>query len=107
MPKDKQLPKNESDKMEKLIECIDNLCFVIDSLKNAQNVENIQMLMNIHTSLKEIGNSYSNDGCLNKIHHELKILNKTIIMSALILSATKNPEKTLQEYHKIIEQYLN
>ena len=92
---------------DQLIKSIEDLCFVIDNLKNQVPQNNSQILTDIFLSLKEIGNGHTNDGCLRQIHHELKILNKTLIMSALLISATKNPEKTLNKYHEIIDQYLN
>ena len=90
---------------ERLIDAIDKLSFIIDNTRQHTNNNYSQHLIDIMVTLKEIGNGYKNDGCLKKIHHELRLLNKTVIMSALLLSATKNPEKTLKEYHKIIEQY--
>ena len=104
MPQNKE--KNYTVNLEHLIESIENLTFTRENTKK-QNNDYSSILMNIFTALKEIGNGYPKDGCLNKIHHELRILNKTLIMSALLISATKNPEKTLNEYHKIIDQYLN
>ena len=100
------MPQKNNLNLKYLIESIENLTFTIENIKQ-QHLDYSQILMNIFTSLKEIGNGYKNDGCLSKIHHELRILNKTLIMSALLLSATKEPEKTLNEYHKIIDQYLD
>jgi len=93
--------------MENLTEAIDKLAFIIETTNTHKNKDYSQNLIDILVSLKEIGNGFNGKGCLDKIHHELKLLNKTIIMSALLLSATKNPEKTLNEYQKIIEQYLD
>ena len=87
-----------------LIESIDRLANIIDITKSNQYKDYNQILVDIIFYLKETNNSHRE--CLDKIHHELKILNKTIIMAALLISATKNPEKTLNEYQKIIEQYL-
>lgn len=98
--------KNTNINLEHLIESIENLTFKIENTRNKNN-DYSSILINIFTALKEIGNGFKNDGCLNKIHHELRILNKTLIMSALLISATQNPEKTLNEYNKILEQYLN
>ena len=99
--------KNEQNELnERLIDAIEKLSFLIDSAKN-QNNDYSQHFMDIFVSLKEIGKGYTNDGCLYKIHHELRLLNKTLIMAALLISATKTPEQTLQEYHKIIKQYLD
>ena len=96
------MPQNNKE----LTEVIDKLAFEIDIL-NHQHKDYSKEIINIMTSLKEIGKGYNNDGCLDKIYHELQLLNKTIIMTALLISATKNPEKTLNQYNKIIEQYLN
>lgn len=95
MPQTKQI--NKIDQTERLIEAVENLSFSIDNLKANSSRDYSPYLTNIFISLK----------ILDKIQHELHILNKTFIMSALLLSATKNPEKTLNEYHKIIDQYLN
>ena len=89
---------------ESLVDAVDNLAFAIDTLRSQQTKDYTDILIDIFTALKGIG--HNNQENLNKIHHELHILNKTIIMSALLISATKNPEKTLNEYQKIIEQYL-
>ena len=102
MPK-QTAPVNENDELIKVIE---NLTFTIE-MANKQNNDYSPYLQNIMVALKEIGKGYNNDGCLHKIHHELRLLNKTLIMSALLISATKNPEQTLNEYNKIIEHYLN
>ncbi len=81
---------------ERLIEAVENLSFSISCLKNYRPKDYTDRLMEIFLSLKT----------LDKIQYELHLLNKTIIMSALLLSAAKNPEKTLNEYNKIINQYL-
>lgn len=95
----------QDNKIEKLTETIDKLAFVIDTTR--PNRDYSQYFVDIMVALKELGNGYRNDGCLNKIHHELHLLNKTLIISALILGATKNPEKTLDDYNKIIKDYLD
>ena len=93
-----------SNEQSNLIEAINRLTDTIDTTKPNQYTDYNQILVNIILSLKEINDS--NREYLDKINHELKILNKTIIMAALLISAIKNPEKTLNEYQKIIEQYL-
>ena len=93
--------------MDNLVESIEKLAFIIDTTTNHQNKDYTQVFIDNLVALREIGTGFDGKGCLNQIHHELKLLNKTIIMSALLISATKNPEKTLNEYNRIIEQYLN
>lgn len=104
MPKtNEQLP----DQTERLINAIDDLNFNIDNMKKYYDKDYSSILTNIILSLKEIGNLYTNDGCLNKIHDDLKHLNKTMLLIALLISTNQNPENTLQQYSKIIEQHLN
>ena len=96
---------SKTDQNERLIDAIDKLAFVIN---NAQQTKDYSPIFtDIIVGLKEIGNGYNNDGCLKKIYQELRLLNKTLIMSALILGATKNPEKTLNNYKNIIDEYIN
>ncbi len=103
----KTIPQTDkSEQIERLIHGIDNLSFNIERL-HSQNRDYSQFFIQIIMALKETGNGMTGNGCLKKIHQELRLLNKTMIMSALLLSATKDPEKTLNEYHKIIEQYIN
>ena len=90
----------QKEQTERLIDAVEKLAFVIDDSKRFQPKDYSQIFMNILMSLN------SNNDYLDKIHHELKKLNKTIIMSALLTSAIKNPEKTLNEYRKIIDMYL-
>jgi len=101
MPQPKQDTFNQT---ERLIDAIDSLSYGISLIKDKDYT---QILIGLMSSLKEIGNGYTGDGCLNKIHHELKILNKNIILAALLTSAPENPEQTLNEYNKVIEKYLN
>ena len=91
---------------ERLIEAIENLGFVLNNSKHLQQQDYSDTLLNIFISLKEIGYGYPNNGCLGNIHKDLRLLNKTIILAALLMGATKEPEKTLQEYKKIIDIYL-
>ena len=101
------MPQTKHDKFnqtERLIDAIDNLSFGISLIKDK---DYSQRLIDIMSLLKEIGNGYAGDGCLNKIHHELQMLNKNIILAALLTSVPENPEKTLNEYNKIIEKYAN
>ena len=90
----------KTEQTERLIEAIDKLSFIIDTSKCLQKNDYSQILMGLLTSAN------SNNEHLNKIYNELKNLNKTIIMSALLLGATKNPEKTLQDYKEIINMYI-
>ena len=99
------MQKNKEQTYE-LICAIEKLCCTIEDAASFQNRDYSQIFINIFTVLKEIGVGYKNDGCLQKIHKELHLLNKTLIMSALLISATKDPERTLDKYYKIIEQYL-
>ncbi len=91
---------------ERFIEAIENLGFNIDTLKPHLGKDYSSILVDIIFALKEIGYGNGKDGCLDKIHRELKLLNKTIIMAALLIGATKNPEQTLKQYNNIVEQYL-
>jgi len=92
---------------ERLIDVLDSLNFSIEGLRGINGYDYSIPLMELSNSLREIGNGYRDEGCLKKIHQELHLLNKTLIMSALLLSATKKPEETLKEYQKIIKEYLD
>ncbi|MBQ6109956.1 MAG: hypothetical protein IJL05_01095 [Alphaproteobacteria bacterium] len=91
---------------ERFIESIENLGFNIDTLKPYLGKDYSSILVDMLFALKEIGYGNSKEGCLDKIHHELKILNKTIIIAALLMCTPKDPERTLKQYNNIIEQYL-
>lgn len=97
---------NESDAQERLLHAIEDLGCSVDGLKNTSIKDYTSLYYDIMVAIKEIGEGFKNEGCLKKIHHELHLLNKTLIMSALLISATKDPEKTLKEYYNIINQYL-
>lgn len=104
MPKTTELFSQQQ--TEHLIDAIDKLTFTINDAKKRQNYNYSEILINIILSLKEIGNKYTKDGCLNQICEELKNLNKNIIVATLLISAPQNPEQILQQYNNIIEQYL-
>ena len=97
----------QNEQTERLINAIENLNVTIDNAKKYQYKDYSTVFADIIISLKEIGNGYTNNGCLNKIHDELRLLNKNIIMAALLISTPTNPEKNLQTYNKIIDSYLH
>ena len=94
------------DKTNQLICAIDNLSDVIQNLDFTHAKDYSGLLLDIVLSLREIGGGPNSISCLNRIHHELHLLNKSLMMSALLITAIKEPEKTLHEYHKIIDEYL-
>lgn len=91
---------------ERVIEAIESLSFAINDFKSLQNRDYSEIFMNIFAALNKISYGYQNDGCIDKICKEIRALNKTLIMAALIMGATKNPEETLQKYNNIIDMYL-